>query len=61
MSKYIKAIQIDAQEATKYYAFSLSTNTEQQKPLETILLERGVVPQIIADIACGGGDECVSC
>lgn len=59
MSDYKKAMQIDAQESTNYYNFSLSKKTEQQKVLEKILIERGVVPQAIADIACDGGGTSV--
>ena len=60
MSDYKKAMQIDAQESIKYFNFSLSKKTEQQKGLEKILIERGVAPQIIADIACGGaGQVCI--
>lgn len=55
MSDYKKAMQIDAQESTKYFNFSLSKKTEQQKVLERLLIERGIAPQTIADIACGGG------
>lgn len=60
MSDYKKAMQIDAQESTKYFNFSLSKKTEQQKVLERLLIERGIAPQTIADIACGGGGECAS-
>lgn len=59
MSNYKKAMQIDAQESANYFNFSLSKRTEQQKALEKILIEKGVVPQIIADIACGGGGASV--
>ena len=55
MSIYTNALEIDAQESTKYYNFSLDNKSEQQKALESILREIGVVPQVIADIACGGG------
>ncbi len=55
MSKYANALQIDAQESTMYYTYSLNNKSEQQKALESILREIGVVPQVIADIACGGG------
>jgi hypothetical protein len=62
MSDYKKAMQIDAKEIIKYFNFSLSKKTEQQKALEKVLIERGVTPKIIADIACGGGgDKCASC
>ena len=55
MSNYTNALQIDAQETTVYYNYSLDNKTEQQKSLEQILRAKGVVPQVIADIACGGG------
>lgn len=55
MSDYKKAMEIDAQESTKYFNSSLSKKTEQQKTLEKILIERRLVPETIADIACGGG------
>jgi len=55
MSNYTNALQIDAQESTGYYNYSLDNKSEQQKSLEQILGEKGVVPQVIADIACGGG------
>ena len=55
MSNYTNALQIDAQESTVYYNYSLNNKSEQQKALESILREIGVVPQVIADIACGGG------
>lgn len=55
MSDYKKAMQIDAQESIEYFNFSLSKKTEQQKGLEKILIEKGLAPQVIADIACGGG------
>ena len=62
MSDYKRAMQIDAQESKKYFNFSLNKKTEQQKALEKILIERGVAPQVIADIACGGGGrKCASC
>ena len=62
LSDYKKAMQIDAQQSIKYFNFSLSKKTEQQKALEKILIEKGVAPQIIADIACGGGGgKCASC
>lgn len=59
VSDYKKAMQVDVQESAKYFNFSLSKKTEQQKALEKILIERGVVPQAIADIACGGGGASV--
>ena len=55
MSNYTNALQIDAQESTVYYNYSLNNKSEQQKALESILREIGAVPQVIADIACGGG------
>ena len=55
MSNYTNALQIDAQESTVYYNYSLDNKSEQQKSLEQILRAKGVVPQVIADIACGGG------
>ena len=61
MSNYTYALQIDAQESTGYYNYSLDNKSEQQKALESILREIGVVPQVIADIACGGGAKCASC
>ena len=62
MSNYTNALQIDAQESTVYYNYSLDNKTEQQKSLEQILRAKGVVPQVIADIACGGGGaKCASC
>ena len=61
MSNYTNALQIDAQESTVYYNYSLDNKTEQQKSLEQILRAKGVVPQVIADIACGGGAKCASC
>ena len=60
MSKYTYALQIDAQKSTGYYTYSLDNKSEQQKALESILREIGAVPQVIADIACGGG-KCASC
>lgn len=60
MSNYTNALQIDAQESTVYYNYSLDNKSEQQKALESILREIGVVPQVIADIACGGA-KCASC
>lgn len=61
MSNYTNALQIDAQESTVYYNYSLDNKSEQQKSLEQILRAKGVVPQVIADIACGGGAKCASC
>ena len=55
MADYIAGLKVDAQESIDYYNSSLSKKTEQQKMLNKILMERGVVPQAIADIACGGG------
>lgn len=54
MSNYTNAMKIDAQESLNYFNSSLSKKTEQQKLLEKMLIERGVTPQSIADIACGG-------
>lgn len=55
MTDYKKALQVDADEATEYYKYSLDNKTEQQKFLENILDARGMMPTNIADIACGGG------
>ena len=55
MSDYKNAMKIDAQDSLNYFNSSLSKRTEQQKLLEKMLIERGVAPQSIADIACGGG------
>lgn len=55
MAEYIKAMQADKRESARYFKFSVDNKTEQQKALERILFERDIVPQFIADIACGGG------
>ena len=59
MSVYKKALQVDTEETIKYYISSSETKFEQQKALEKILLERGILPDSIADIACGGGGTTV--
>ena len=55
MSVYKKALQVDTEVTINSYNSSLETKFEQQKALEKILLERGILPDSIADIACGGG------
>jgi hypothetical protein len=55
MTDYKQALQIDANESSKYFRSSLEKKTEQQKALEKILTERNAVYESIADIACGGG------
>lgn len=55
MSDYKAALQVDSKDASKYYKFSLDNKTEQQKFLECILDAMSIIPDNIADIACGGG------
>ena len=59
MSVYKKALQVDTEVTINSYNSSLETKFEQQKALEKILLERGILPDSIADIACGGGGTTV--
>lgn len=51
---YVKALQSNSEETKKYYVKSI-VKTEQQKFLETLLLDSGKIFKDIADIACGGG------
>lgn len=55
MSDYKNAMKIDKKDCLNYFNSSLNKKNEQQKMLERMLIERGVAPQSIADIACGGG------
>lgn len=59
MSVHKKALQVDTEVNINSYNSSLETKFEQQKALEKILLERGILPDSIADIACGGGGTTV--
>lgn len=55
MSDYKNTLKVDTENSLNYFNSSLNKKTEQQKLLERILIERGIVPLSIADIACGGG------
>lgn len=59
MSDYVTGLKADAEESARYFNFSINAKTEQQKVLERMLTERGIAPQAIADIACGGGGASV--
>jgi ubiquinone/menaquinone biosynthesis C-methylase UbiE len=55
MSKYVELIKANSESAKRYYLSSLEKKTEQQKALENLLIMKGIQPERVADIACGGG------
>ncbi|MBK9194060.1 MAG: class I SAM-dependent methyltransferase [Flavobacteriales bacterium] len=53
-NNYLNFLKANTAETLHYHTKSV-VKTEQQKALEALLVERGLQPAHVADIACGGG------
>jgi ubiquinone/menaquinone biosynthesis C-methylase UbiE len=51
---YLKLLQTDKAQTRQYHTKSV-VKTEQQKALERMLVDAGIRPRDVADLACGGG------